>query len=327
MQLDEPPSKLAGRRVREPQKRRMRDLIELVADRGVDRRVTMPMNVTPERTDPIKIAITFDVEEITPLRPIDDKRLAREPVRQRCEGMPDVVVVPFAESFGVVGGQRAPRYRVFRSRTVTPDRPKMPGGVAIDDGDFDPAASTHERHERPWGAIAVGAREALDALAGDLHNPPAGKGGETVGGDVCDQVAECVAEHHLAKETEVIGNGSEVGKGDAGGKRRAELGGVDPLHQVGGRWCEDVAAVERGRNIRAPQAGFVSSQTPSGGPLRSTPLIKPLSGKTNHCFATDTAISLRTVPHTRIDHDEVDRPARETRRRYQPSTNAPSSTF
>ena len=72
--LDEPGGELGGPGVGEPQHRRVGDAVELLADRGVDLRVPVPVNVAPEGGDAVEIAAPLDVDQLGPLRRLDHQR-------------------------------------------------------------------------------------------------------------------------------------------------------------------------------------------------------------------------------------------------------------
>src|SRR4051812_12635769 len=58
-------------------------------------------------------------------------------------------------------------------------RGKLVGGVAIDDGDLDPASAPNQRDQRSGWVLSVGPADALDLCAGDLDYPfSAWEGGE-----------------------------------------------------------------------------------------------------------------------------------------------------
>ena len=74
---------LDRRRVREAEHRRVRDPVELVADRRVDRRVAVAVDVAPQRGDAVDVGVAVGVEQVVPsARAIDQRRL--RPRHQPC---------------------------------------------------------------------------------------------------------------------------------------------------------------------------------------------------------------------------------------------------
>src|SRR3954451_20342448 len=83
---------------------------------------------------------------------------------------------------------------------------EMARGIAVDDGDLDPAGAPRECDQRARGLLSVGARQAFDPRAGEFDGPfLAGMAREVARVDVGDQVAEVVAKNPLAHVVEVVG--------------------------------------------------------------------------------------------------------------------------
>ena len=95
-----------------------------------------------------------------------------------------------------------------RNQTVVPASPavSLSGGVAVDDGNLDPARAADQRDQGAGGAFGVGAKNSFDPLAGNLERPrAAGDIRKMIGIDIGDQVAEGVAEDDLTHEPPVGG--------------------------------------------------------------------------------------------------------------------------
>ena len=94
-------------------------------------------------------------------------------------------------------------------------------------------------------------------------------------------------------------------------QRRPQLRRVAAEDQVGGGRGEDVAAVERRGDVGPTQRRLVISRTSSASRPRTTPLISPLSGSTNHWPADRDRHQLPLGPDPGVDHRQVDRAGRE----------------
>ena len=69
----------------------MRHPVELVADRGVDARVAVAVDVAPQRRDPVDVAAAARVDQIGALAALDDERLLVLPAALLGERMPEDV--------------------------------------------------------------------------------------------------------------------------------------------------------------------------------------------------------------------------------------------
>src|ERR1700752_895433 len=72
----------------------MRDLIQLLLDRTVERWMTMAMKIDPDGRDPIEIPLSFRIDQIRPFPTLDDERFFLFPFLHLGEGMPEVPVIP-----------------------------------------------------------------------------------------------------------------------------------------------------------------------------------------------------------------------------------------
>ena len=102
--LDQPPGQLDRRRVGDAQQRRVRDLVELVAEGRVERGMAMAVDVAPERADAVEVATALDVEQVDALAAVDDQRVGRRPVGQRRERVPEVGAGPSSRSVSAETG-------------------------------------------------------------------------------------------------------------------------------------------------------------------------------------------------------------------------------
>jgi hypothetical protein len=71
----------------------VRDLRELVAHRGVDPRMSVPVHVAPQRRDAIDVAVAIDVDQVGALATFDDQRVLAHPAALLRERMPEVGAV------------------------------------------------------------------------------------------------------------------------------------------------------------------------------------------------------------------------------------------
>ena len=67
--------------------------VELVADRLVDPRVPVAVDVAPERGDAVDVAAAVGVDQIRALAPLDHERLLFRPSLLLGERMPDVALI------------------------------------------------------------------------------------------------------------------------------------------------------------------------------------------------------------------------------------------
>ena len=91
--LDQPRRQLGGPGVGEPEHRRVRHPVELVADRLVDLRVAMAVDVAPERGDAVDVMAAVGVDQLPALGPLDRQRLFLAPALLLGERMPEVVAI------------------------------------------------------------------------------------------------------------------------------------------------------------------------------------------------------------------------------------------
>ena len=89
------------------------------------------------------------------------------------------------------------------------------------------------------------------------------------------------------------------------------------------RWAAAGARMSRpwkvGETAGRRSAGLRISQIPDGSRPRSTPPIRPLSGRTNHWPSTVDRDQPPVGPDAGVDHGQVDRPGRGRRRRSRPA--------
>ena len=76
----------------------MSDLVQLLANGGVQSRVAMSVNVAPETADSIDILAAFGVDQYATFRAFDQPRLELGHLRK---GMPDVSQIPGSQLFRV----------------------------------------------------------------------------------------------------------------------------------------------------------------------------------------------------------------------------------
>ena len=89
----------------------MRDLLQLLRQRGVQLRMLMPVQVGPDGRIGVEIFAAFRVAQHRAVAVRDDNRLARQPVLHLREGMPDVAVIKFGQLMHA--GDLAERRREF----------------------------------------------------------------------------------------------------------------------------------------------------------------------------------------------------------------------
>ena len=95
----QPGGQLGRGSVGEAQHRRVRDTVELVADRAVDRRVAVAVDVAPERRRPVDVAGAVGGDQVGPLAALDDERILLLPAALLGERMPQVPVVERRDPF------------------------------------------------------------------------------------------------------------------------------------------------------------------------------------------------------------------------------------
>ena len=72
----------------------MRDLIQLLLDRTVERRMAMAMEIDPDGRGPIEKPLPFHIDQVGPFPSLDNERLLLFPFLHLGEGMPEVPVIP-----------------------------------------------------------------------------------------------------------------------------------------------------------------------------------------------------------------------------------------
>ena len=72
----------------------MRDLIQLLLDRTVERRMAMAMEIDPDGGGPVEILLPFRIDQVGPFSSLDNERLLLFPFLHLGEGMPEVSVGP-----------------------------------------------------------------------------------------------------------------------------------------------------------------------------------------------------------------------------------------
>jgi hypothetical protein len=88
--LDQPRRQLGGAGMGEAEHRRVGDPVELLAQRRVDAGMAMPVDVAPQRGDPIDVAATVAADQLRPLGPLDHRRLFLDPALLLGERVPQM---------------------------------------------------------------------------------------------------------------------------------------------------------------------------------------------------------------------------------------------
>ena len=100
----------------------MGDAVELLADRGVDHRVAVAVDVAPEGGGAVEVALPVDVEEVGALAALDHQRLFLAPALLLGEGVPDVIPIELrvvqrhGEDVSPAGG--GSRFRICITQTT-----------------------------------------------------------------------------------------------------------------------------------------------------------------------------------------------------------------
>ena len=97
------------RGVRRAEVRHVRHAVQLPADRLVELRVAVAVDVAPQAADAVQIAVPVDVEQRTPFGPLDHQRLV---FGHLGEGVPDDPAVPVSELVGSRVGHGGRGFRV-----------------------------------------------------------------------------------------------------------------------------------------------------------------------------------------------------------------------
>src|SRR5467141_2819439 len=77
----------------------MCDLVQLLLDRTVERRMAMAMEIDPDGRGPIEIPLPFRIDQVGPFPSLDNERLLLFPFLHLGEGMPEISVVPIDQLF------------------------------------------------------------------------------------------------------------------------------------------------------------------------------------------------------------------------------------
>ena len=125
--LDQAIGQLGGQRVGEPQHRRVRDAVELIADRLVDAGMPVSVHVAPERGDAVDVATAVGADQVGALAALDDQRFVLRPTLLLCERVPqmarvEVLDTPFSHSASDtrphLGGTAGLNQRDLRARNA-----------------------------------------------------------------------------------------------------------------------------------------------------------------------------------------------------------------
>ena len=108
-QLDQPLRELERRDVRHPEKRRVRDPLELGGERLVQLGPVVPVDVHPEGRVAVVVLDPVRIDELDALAALDHDRLVREVVLHLGERVPEEPPVLLQQLR--VGGTRGPRKR------------------------------------------------------------------------------------------------------------------------------------------------------------------------------------------------------------------------
>src|SRR5262245_34613743 len=128
--------------------------------------------------------------------------------------------------------------------------PEPHGRGAVDDRDFQPAATAYKRDECPQFGVAVGLHPTIDARTGD----PNRHARANVPGYVRDEIAERVYDDHLA--TGKFGRDRRLGQCEArpSAGLRPQLSRRHAEREVPGGRGKNVAAMKRGAYLRLPKS-------------------------------------------------------------------------
>ncbi len=96
-QIDQPPGQPDRRGVRRAEVSDVGHAIKLLADRGVDPRMAMAVDVAPQAARGVEIAAAVDIENVAALAAVENQRLVLGHLR---EGVPDERAVPMNELLG-----------------------------------------------------------------------------------------------------------------------------------------------------------------------------------------------------------------------------------
>ena len=114
--LDQPRGELGGAGVGEAEHRRVGDAVELVADRLVDQRVAVAVDVAPQRRDAVEIAAPVGVDQLVPSAASIISGSSRDPVALLRERVPEVVVIELG----------------LRSHPLRANIDRAPAGIRVD---------------------------------------------------------------------------------------------------------------------------------------------------------------------------------------------------
>ncbi len=77
----------------------MRDLIQLLFDRSVERWMSMAMEIDPDGGGTVEIPLSFRIDQVGAFSLLDNERLLLFPFLHLGKGMPEVLSIPVAQLF------------------------------------------------------------------------------------------------------------------------------------------------------------------------------------------------------------------------------------
>ena len=99
-ELDQARRERGGAAMGQPEHRRMGDPLELVADRAVDQRMAVPVDVAPKRRDSVDVPLSLRVDQVGAVGALDHQRRLPAPFTLLGEGMPEVAMVEVTDGLG-----------------------------------------------------------------------------------------------------------------------------------------------------------------------------------------------------------------------------------
>lgn len=75
----------------------MGDSLELLFEGAVEDRMSMPMEIHPDRRGPIEIALALGVDEVGTLATINNERIVLFPLLHLGKRMPEILMIPVLE--------------------------------------------------------------------------------------------------------------------------------------------------------------------------------------------------------------------------------------
>ena len=166
--LDDARGELDRGHAAQAEQRRVRDAIELRADRVVDLRDAMTVHRHPQRRDAVQVAVAVGVDELEAVRALDDQRVVVQPLLHLRERMPQVGAIEVGEVPGTVCGHVPSVHH----------KPDIAVGSRVSDefrftdpDDTHPA--THDEELLMWlgpryATLAAGEGERLDRIVEEL---------------------------------------------------------------------------------------------------------------------------------------------------------------